>query len=143
MLVLGALMLAAIVAGSGNSERIVDSAAARMQVETPTLMREGVLFETRVTVVPRRDLADLRLGFSPGLWRDFTINTIVPAASEEKYEQGLFLLDYGPLRTGEPLVVKIDGQINPVFAMLNRGEIALFDGDRRLASLPLEVRVLP
>ena len=88
-------------------------------------------------------VADLRLGFSPGLWRDFTINTIVPAASEEKYEQGLFLLDYGPLRTGEPLVVKIDGQINPVFAMLNRGEIALFDGDRRLASLPLEVRVLP
>jgi hypothetical protein len=131
-----------LIAGNGRS-RAVDTPAARLVVDTPTLMREGVLLETRITVVPRRGVADLQIGIPPALCRDFTISTLIPAPAEESFAGGLLRLGYGSRPAGDPLEVKIDGQINPEFALDNAGEVVLFDGDTRLASLPLRVRVLP
>ena len=72
-----------------------------------------------------------------------TINTMIPAASEESFKGGAYRFSYGALRAGETLVVKIDGQINPPLFAGTEGEIALFDGERRLGGMPLKIKVLP
>jgi hypothetical protein len=72
-----------------------------------------------------------------------TINTMTPAPGEEQFKDGAFRFDYGPLKAGETLDIKIDGQINPPLFAGTRGQIALFDGERELAATPLHITVLP
>ncbi len=68
---------------------------------------------------------------------------MVPAATDETFEEGFFRYAYGPAEPGKPLRVKMDLQINPSRAGVNKGVIALFDGKRELARLPLQLEVRP
>lgn len=102
-----------------------------------------MFFETRVNLTARTQLADATIALSPALWRNITINTEMPQASEEKYAQGYYRLHFGPLAAGEQVHLKLDAQINPDLFAGNRGKVAAFDGDRLLVALPVETRVLP
>lgn len=138
-----AVALSGLVGGQPSPLRSQDFGAARLEVKTPSVIRNGEFFETRVRIEAARDVSDAVLAVSPSLWTDMTVNTMIPAAAEESYKDGNYRFSYGELRAGETLVVKIDGQINPPLFAGTRGEIALFDGERRLGSMPLEIKVLP
>src|SRR3546814_4548345 len=79
-------------------------------------------------------LDDAVIAVTPALWHDMTVNTMIPAPAEESFKDGYFHFSYGPLDAGERLHVKIDGQINPPLFAGTRGEIAVFDGDRRIGA---------
>lgn len=68
---------------------------------------------------------------------------MVPAPSEESFKDGAFRFDYGPLKPGESIDIKIDGQINPPLFAGTRGTVAVLDGERQLATIPLHITVLP
>jgi hypothetical protein len=143
---LGALMAAALLGAFGGGKarpRAADADAARLEVSAPRVIRNGEFFEIRVRVAAKRPVGKAVLAVPTGLWRDMTINTMIPAPAEEKAERGTFRFDYGPLAPGDVLDIKIDGQINPPLFAGTRGAIALQDGDRALASIPLRIRVLP
>lgn len=146
VIVLGGLLLAALLgvfAGGRVRPLVAETPQASFQVATPRVVRNGLFFETRIDVAARGAFKDLTIGVSPELWRDMTINTTIPQASEEAFEQGLFRMHYGAIDAGERLVVKIDGQINPPLTLGTHGQIALFDGDRRVAMVSVSIRVLP
>ena len=146
VILLGALLVAALAGFFGGGPRPVFSAAsdeATLSVKTPDVIRTGMYFETEIAITPKRPVADLTLAVTPSLWRDFTQNTMIPAAAEESFENGFFRYSYGPAEAGKPLVVKIDFQINPSMVGTNRGVVALFDGDTELLRLPLETVVRP
>ncbi|MGL3822837.1 hypothetical protein [Sphingopyxis sp. R3-92] len=138
-----AIALSGLVGGQPSPLRIEDFGAARLEVKTPSVIRNGEFFETRIRIEATSDISDTVLAVSPSLWTDMTINTMIPAASEESFEDGAYRFSYGHLRAGETLVVKIDGQINPPLFAGTEGDIALFDGDRRLGGMPLHIKVLP
>lgn len=77
------------------------------------------------------------------LWRDMTINTMIPAPADEVLKSRSYRIVYGPLAAGDTLQVKIDGLINPPLFAGTRGTIALYDGDDMSGRLPLRIRVLP
>ncbi|CCW19281.1 hypothetical protein EBBID32_36470 [Sphingobium indicum BiD32] len=52
----------------------------------PDTLRNGMAFETIVEVTPRRPVGDLVIAMSDGLWREMTINTMMPAAGEESHK---------------------------------------------------------
>src|SRR3546814_13797438 len=81
------------------------------------------------------------LSVSSSLWREVSINFMAPAASEEEFKDGAFRFIYGAMKTGDRLLVKVDGQINPALIGELRGQIAVSDGDRPLAALPLKIWV--
>ena len=146
IVVLGALMALAmtgLLAGARTPPETVRAAAAELQVTMPRTLRNGEFFEMDVAVTARAPIADATIVLPPGLWRDMTINTMIPAASEEEFKDGAFRFRYGALKAGERLAVKIDGQINPPLTWGTRGAVTLYDGDRRLAELPVRIRVLP
>lgn len=116
---------------------------ARLSVKTPTILRNGEFFESQIEIAPDIPLADAQLGIGSSLWRDITINSMIPAASEERFEQGEYRFSYGAIGANETLSVKIDGQINPPLFAGTAGDIALYDGDRFVGRLKLEIRVLP
>lgn len=146
LVVTGAILLAAIAGyagGTPNPNHVIDSPAARLEVTTPSILRNGLFYETRIHIVPHRAFDDLVLGVEPSLWRDMTVNSAIPAAEKESFGGGLFRLSFGPAKAGEPIELKFDGQINPPLFGGNRGRIALFDGERPVTSLNLATRVLP
>ncbi len=112
-------------------------------MHSPTLLRNGVLFETRIEATARQPLADAVIAIPAELWRDFTINTMLPDAIEDDYVDGEYRFHFGPLQAGKTLRFKIDGQINPAHAGTTRGRIRLLDGMREVAAVGVEQTVLP
>lgn len=146
IILLGTLLALALfdLAGGGRSTPIrQDFGAATLTVDTPRRLRNGEFFETRIDVRANADLADATIAVTPDLWRDMTINTTLPSPAEETFEKGLLRWSYGPLKAGETLHVKVDGQINPPLLAGAAGGILLYDGDRRIGRLPLSIKVFP
>ncbi len=146
ILVLGvllALALAGVLAGGRSPERTVTAPAATLRLAAPALLRNGEYFEMRIEVVATAPIKDMTFAVTPELWRDMTINSQVPAASEEAFENDAFAFHYGAMATGERFVVKIDGQINPPLTRGTAGRIEVRDGKRTLAKMPVTIRVLP
>lgn len=146
VLLLAAIMLAALLGafGGGKARPVVATReAAQLEVRTPRVIRNGMFFETQIRVTARAPIEKAVVAVDAGLWRDMTINTMIPAPSEESFKDGAFRFDYGPLKPGETLEIKIDGQINPPLFAGTRGTVAVLDGERQLAATPLEITVLP
>lgn len=143
---LSLLMLAALLGAFGGGQTrpmVMEGSEARLELSTPRVIRNGEFFEMRVRITARRSIKKAVLAVPTSLWRDMTINTMIPAASAEKVEGGVFRFDYGALEVGETLDVKIDGQINPPLFLGTSGRVAVLDDVRELAGVPLEITVLP
>lgn len=146
ILVLGGILLAAwlgVTGGQPSPPRTADFGDARLTVKTPTTIRNGEFFETDITLTAKAPIEDAVIAVSPALWHDMTVNTMIPAAAEESFEDGRFHFSYGRLDAGDSLHVKIDGQINPPLFAGTEGEIAVLDGDRRIGAMPLRIKVRP
>lgn len=137
------LGLTGFLGGQSHEVRLTQSDAASLSVRTPRVLRNGMVFETIVEVVPKRPVADLVIGVSAPLWREMTINTLIPAAEEESHKDGHHRFSFGSAEPGETFRFKIDGQINPPLFAGTSGEIAAYDGDHKLAGVPVSIRVLP
>ena len=116
---------------------------ATLKVKTPTVLRNGMIFETIVEVRPKQPVDNLVIGVSDPLWRNMTINTMIPAASEESYMNGFRRFAFGELDQGDTLRFKIDGQTNPSLLGGTSGVIAVFDGEKELTSIAIKMKVLP
>lgn len=138
-----ALALGGQFGGQPHPRRTVETSAATMHLQLPERLRNGEFFEMRIKVDTRRPFTDLTLAVSSIYWKDLTINTMIPAPSEEKSEGGRYLFSYGEVKAGETVTLKFDGQINPPLFGGTRGEIALLDGETRIATVPVKLRVYP
>jgi len=130
--------------GGGHARwQQAEGQGARIAVRMPATMRNGIYFEMRIDVTARRDIDELVIEVPERLWRDMTINAQVPQAREEKFRDGAFRFQYGKLKAGETMTVKVDGQVNPPLVGRSVGAIRALDGDAVLAALPLSIEVLP
>lgn len=114
-----------------------------LSVHQPQLLRSGEFFETQVRVEVSTAVEDLVIAVDTSLWRDMTVNTFIPAASEESTEDGAYRFAFGPMEAGTTFEAKIDLQVNPDIVGGNRGVIRVYDGERLLVELPADIGVLP
>ncbi len=145
-LILGGLVAIAmtgLLGGGPSPVAVVSAPAASLEVKLARPLRSGLFFETRIRVVARRDIAKPVIGFDAPLWRDLTINSHIPAAADESFNDGQFRFAYAALKTGETLEIKIDGQTNPPLLGRVAGAITLLDDDVRLAETRVSIPVLP
>ena len=119
------------------------SDGASLAVTTPDRLRNGMFFETRISAVAKRPIGDAVIAIPAAMWRDVTVNTMIPAAAEEEFVDGEFRFHFGPLGVGEKLGVKIDGQMNPPRYGSSGGRIRLLDGEVEIAALPISLKVIP
>ena len=146
VLALGLLMVLALVGvfgGQPHPTRTIDTSAAKVTLQLPERIRNGEFFEMRMKVATKRSFADLTLAISSTYWHDLTINTMIPAPSEEKSEDGRYLFSYGEIEADKTMAFKFDGQINPPLFAGTSGEIQLRDGDAVIATIPVQIRVMP
>src|SRR5690554_1229986 len=79
--------LAGVFGGQPSTTKQVEGEAI-LKVTTPTVLRNGMFFETIVEVHLQQPVEDLVIGVSDPLWQDITVNTMIPAAGEESYKDG-------------------------------------------------------
>jgi hypothetical protein len=106
---------------------------ATLVVDAPARIRGGLFYQGRIEVRARHRIAHPRLVLGPGWSERQQINTIEPAATQEKSLHGDIELYYDSLDAGERLVVWVDLEANPLGAGRRDQSVTLLDGDRQLA----------
>lgn len=145
-LLIGALLAAALfglVGGQHTRPHRVTTQAVDFRVHLPNPVRNGMFVEWRIDTTARRPVADLVVAIPANLWTDITVNTLIPAASEEEFKDGEYRFHFGSLGAGKRLLFKIDGQVNPPRFTGERGNIRVLDGEQELASVPVRFRIVP
>ena len=137
------LALAGLLGGTPAETSGARNDAAVVTVRSPQILRNGLLFETRIEVLARRPIDDAVIAIPARYWRDFTINTMIPAATEEEFKDGEYRFHFDRLEAGDRLMFKIDGQVNPPHLGRDMGNIRLLDGETEVAVLPFGQTVLP
>lgn len=147
VLVLLGLVLAAamtgVFGGRAGATHVAEENSARLHFTAPEVLRNGEFFEMRVQVEAKQAIAKPVIAVSSGYWRHVTINTMIPAPSEEGFNDGAFEFTFSPMGAGDTLEMKIDGQINPARQGSSQGEVRVLDDKTPLASLPVRLKVLP
>ncbi len=145
-IVLGTAMAVAatgLLGGTPAPVTSVSAPAASLELKIARPLRSGLFFETHIRVTARQAIAKPVIGVDASLWRDLTINSQVPAPADESFKDGQYRFEYGPLKEGETLEVKIDGQTNPPLIGRVAGNITLLDDDTPLAKAHVTIPVLP
>lgn len=144
LLVLGAVVLLALTGVLGH-ERDWDASSngTSLRIHLPEVIRNGEFLEMRITVEAGQEIGALAIGIEQALWDDMTVNTMIPAATEETSENGEFRFTFGELSPGTSFLLKVDAQINPDIVGGNAGTITVYDADEPLVAATIEMAVLP
>ena len=114
-----------------------------LEVHTSEIIRNGEFFEMRVRVTADAPIGELVIGIDESLWEDVTVNTMIPAATDETSEDGEVRLTFAELAPGTAFLLKVDMQINPDIVLGNAGTLTVYDGETQLVATDLSITVLP
>jgi hypothetical protein len=114
-----------------------------LEVHAPEIIRNGEFLEMRVRLVSDEPIGELVIGIDEALWEDVTVNTMIPAASEESSEDGEVRFTFAELPAGTAFQFKVDMQINPDIVGGNDGTLTVYDGEAELVATDLSIAVLP
>jgi hypothetical protein len=116
---------------------------ARLRLSAPTTVRGGLLFEARFTIEAERELKHATLVLAPGWAEGMTINTIEPSPVSEGSRNGNLVLELGHIPAGQRYILFMQFQVNPINVGRSSQDVALYDGDRRIAVLDRTISVFP
>lgn len=116
---------------------------AVFDVHAPAVLRGGLIYQTRFTVLARKPIGNLHLVLSPGWFDGLTLNTMEPQPGQEGSRDGSVSLSYGSLDPGKRLVAYLEWQVNPTTVTHRSVDADVFDGGARLAHIHRTLTVLP
>jgi hypothetical protein len=107
---------------------------ASLQVQSPTRLRGGLIFQTRITVHARTPIAHPTLVLDRGWFESMSVNSIVPDPVSQSSDDGTVRMTLNPLAAGHSTTVWIYFQANPT-NIGHRSENVVLEGahGRRLA----------
>ncbi|MGH2417399.1 MAG: hypothetical protein ACRDFY_03615 [Candidatus Limnocylindria bacterium] len=144
LVVFGAVLALALTGLLGREvDRRAEGDGARLAVHTSEIIRNGEFFEMRISVEADAPIGELVVAVDEGLWEDMTVNTMIPAATDEESVDGEYRFTFAPLEAGERFALKVDIQVNPDIVGGNDGAVTVYDGDQELASTEVDITVLP
>ena len=114
-----------------------------LAVHAPEVIRNGEFFEIRMTVQSDEPIDEMVVGVATSLWEDMTVNTMIPAATEEVGQDGEFRFTFDRLDAGSVFELKVDLQVNPDILGGNEGDITVYDGEDAIANVTIGMTVLP
>jgi hypothetical protein len=139
------VILAALnVFGQQPSTSSAASPTARMDVSTPSRLRGGLIFQTRVDVQALRPIAKPTLVLGGGWFDGMTLNSYQPPAANQASRGEAVTFSYPPLAAGAHMTVWLEWSVNPTNVAWGRAEpIQLDDGRTQLVQLAPSVTVFP
>jgi hypothetical protein len=144
VLVVFVLLAAANVFGQHPSSAQAAGPGARLAVLTPSTVRGGLIFQTRIDVEARRAIAQPTLVLGGGWFEGMTLNSAQPGPADQAARGDSVTLTYPALGAGGRMTVWLEWSANPTNLAWNRPEqIRLADGGSTLVTLTRHVTVFP
>jgi hypothetical protein len=144
LFVFGAVIVLGLTGVLGHEREFqAEASGVDLRVRSPEIIRNGEFFEIRIRVESSEPIDELVIGVGEGLWEDVTVNTMIPAASEEAHAAGEFRFTFAELEANAPFLFKIDLQVNPDIVGGNEGAVTVYDGEEELAATDVSITVLP
>jgi hypothetical protein len=119
------------------------TSGVELDVHSPEVIRNGEFLEMRIAVRSDQPVDELVIGIEEALWRDLTVNTMIPAASEEAATDGEMRFTFAALPAGRQFLFKVDLQVNPDILLGNEGAVTVYDGESELVAAHITMVVLP
>jgi hypothetical protein len=137
--------LAALFDGFGQASAIhtAQGFGVSLTVDAPDRVRGGLMFTSRFTVQAKAPVNDVRLLLEPGWFQGTTFNGIAPQPASESSRDGWTEFDFGKLESGQSFTVWMSWQVNPTNVGRHAADVALYDGDRRIARVHRTVTIAP
>jgi hypothetical protein len=129
--------------GQRPTNTLAASSAADLHVFAPARLRGGLLYEGRMTVDAKQDIAKATLVLDSGWTEQMQINTIEPGPVGEASRDGKLTLDYGHIPAGQKLVVWLQFQVNPTNVGRRSQDVGLYDDTKLLATADRTVTIFP
>ena len=125
---------------SSTSETV---APAALTIRSPSALRSGLIFQTRLRILASREIEDAVLVLSPDWLEGITLNTIEPSPLGEASKDGLLSFDLGHIRQGQTYTLYLQMQVNPTTFGTRTQQTSLFDGKTLLLSSQRDVTIFP
>jgi hypothetical protein len=129
--------------GQSPGSTTVSSPMVTLNVQSPTRLRGGDLYQARFQIFAHKPINNAVLVLDPNWLEGITINTIEPSPSTEQSQHGRLELSLGSLNAGQKWSEYMQFQVNPTSVGERNGNVALYDGKRRLVSLSRGATVFP
>jgi hypothetical protein len=144
VLVVFVLLAAANVFGQRPSSARASAPAASLVVSTPSSVRGGLIFQTRVDIGARQKISHPTLVLGGGWFDSMTLNSVQPGPTAQAARGDAVTLTYPRLAAGGRMTVWLEWSVNPTNLAWNRpAQIRLDDGDSPLVDLTRHVTVFP
>lgn len=138
------LLAAANVFGQRPSSAEAAGPAARLAVSTPSTLRGGLIFQTRIDISARQEISHPTLVLGGGWFDSMTLNSVQPGPAAQAARGDAVTLTYPKLVAGGRMTVWLEWSVNPTNLAWNRpAQIRLDDGDSPLVELTRHVTVFP
>jgi hypothetical protein len=134
LLVICALGLANVF-GQHTHVLSIDSAAAKLTVETPAAARGGLIYQSIFTIEAHEELSKPTLHLEPGWFDGLTINTVEPDAVEWGQLDERNTLELPAIAPGDKFVLRLQYQVNPTVLGRRSQDVLLMDGGTELLRL--------
>ena len=144
--VLAAILVTALtgVFGQPGRTRAADAPAARLTMETASVVRGGLFFQAHIEVVARQEIEYPRLVLDEGWLDGLQINTIEPAPESESSRDGRLVLSYSAMKPGDRLLVSIHLQTEPTrVGITTDNGVELDDASTPIATIEHRIRRMP
>jgi hypothetical protein len=144
ILVVFVLLAAANVFGQRPSSAAASGPAAQLVVSTPSTVRGGLIFQSRVDIAARRRISHPTLVLGGGWFDSMTLNSVQPDPESQASRGAGVTLVYPALGAGDHMTVWLEWSANPTNVAWKRPQqISLDDGGSPLVALTRHVTVFP
>jgi hypothetical protein len=117
--------------------------AADLEVTAPARLRSGLIFQVRVQVTARQNIAKPQLVFDTGWWDSMSENSMEPNPSSQTNLDGRVVLSYNTLAAGHKLIVWLYFQVNPTNVGKRREDVELDNGATMITRVHRSLTIFP
>jgi hypothetical protein len=145
LVLLVAIAVAALVNvfGQRPSTDRASASFASLEVQSPTRLRGGLLFQTRIQVHARTRIAHPTLVLRHGWFESMSVNSIVPNPESQSAVDGTVRLVFPPLAAGRSSTVWIYFQVNPTNLGRRTEDVTLEGASGQRVAVRRSVTVFP
>jgi hypothetical protein len=145
LVLLGAIAVAALanVFGQHPSTSRASASFASLEVQSPTRLRGGLIFQTRIQVHAHTRIAHPTLVLQHGWFESMSVNSVVPDPQSQSAVDGTVRLVFPSLAAGRSSTVWIYFQVNPTNVGRRSEDVALEGGRGQRVAVQRSITVFP
>lgn len=129
--------------GRPTTQTTVHDGSAELAIDMPASVRNGDFYETRIRIKAKREIEKLQIEVSPALWREITVNSMMPSPASEDSRGGYFRFEFASVDAGDDFLLKVASQVNPRLLGSVSGHIRVLDDGVVLVDAERTMKVLP